>query len=213
LTVIPVDKPDTRLDYEAAKFSFLTTLIAKENRLQVCIVPGNNVQQIGIYLFERYKPCSSALFTIMELVELVRRITRGLYIGAYIHPCTKPSIVADCDTDDFATMLVHAFKQLPEPGAWKFPPFLGVGLVLSRHNSLPSNHFKALFADMLALLRGACHKYCDDTSSRARIMSPMSVRADVWDACVAEAMTIGECVSHKRRIRDRMLIWMSDPPL
>lgn len=153
LTVIPVDKPDIRLDYEAAKLSFLTTLVTAENRLQLCIVPGSNVQKIEIYLFKRYKPCSSALFTIMELVELARRITRGLYIGAFVHPCCKAFVAADCDTDDFATTLAHAFNQLPKPGEWKFAPFLGVGLVLSFPGAFASDTTRQ---GAICGLTGAC---------------------------------------------------------
>lgn len=50
--------------------------------------------------------------------------------------------------------------------------------------------------------------YLDDTPARAKIMSPMSVRIDVWGATVKEAMTLGECVrllSSKTRVRDHLL--------
>ncbi|KAJ9111187.1 hypothetical protein QFC20_002681 [Naganishia adeliensis] len=181
LTIIYLNKLDVNLDYKSVNIPLLTTLVSRENRLKACIVPGKGVQHIGIYLFKRYIPCSAALFAIMGLVEAAPLITKGYYI--------------ESNNGDFTPMLVQAFNQLPASGGWSFPPFLGGGLVLIAEARLPIAYTKRLVADVVALFREVCTSYCDDTKNAGgRILSPMSLRPDIWGASIDEAMMFGECL-------------------
>lgn len=140
--------------------------------------------------------CSSALFTIMELVDLARQITKGYYVEAFIHPWSGSTINAISDEDDFATLLVQAFKQLPAPGEWPFTPLHGVGLVFPTDIRLPLAYLRHLLAELFALCRDRCHTYCDATENPGeRLLRPMSVHLDFWGTSVEEAMVIGRCVS------------------
>jgi hypothetical protein len=191
-------KPDVELGYKSIGMPFLVKLVSGDNRLKVCIVTGKDTQNVGIYLFAKYLPCCEALFTIWELVEVARLITKAYYMGAYIHPCAVPTTHADSDGGDFTTMLIQAFNQLPAPGQWRFPPPLGVGLVFSTELRLPLVYVKSLLAEMVALCRDPCQTYCDETKNAGgRMLSPGSVRLDFWGASIDEAMMIGESVSRR----------------
>jgi hypothetical protein len=194
--VIPLHKPDVKHDYKNVNLSPLSLLLSNENRLKVCIVPDKDTRDIGIYLFENYKCCNSALWTIMQLVETTRTITKGFYVGAYMHPCMTLRSDTYFDSGDFTTVLVQAFDSLPPSGEWDIPPFLDIGLVLPTDTTLPLGYLKSLFADMLALLRETCRYYCDEArNAGGRMLSMMSIRMDMWGVRLQEAMMIGECVS------------------
>lgn len=196
LVIIPLHKPDVKHDHKTVNLSPLSLLLSNENRLKVCIVPDKNGRDIGIYLFENYEPCNSALWTIMQLVEATREITKGFHAGAYIHPCMELPSHAYSESGDFTTLLVQAFDSLPAAGEWDFPPFLCIGLVFPANSTLPLGYVKSMFADMVALLRESCRCYCDETSNAEGKMLPMmSIQIDLWGVSVQEAMMIGECVS------------------
>lgn len=114
-------------------------LLARENRLKMCIVPAKNEQDVGIYLFSHYKPCTSALYTMMELVETTREITQGWYVGAYIHPCTTPPISASSDAGDFTTLLFKRSTRFQPRVNGNLRRFSASGLCYPPMTTCPSN--------------------------------------------------------------------------
>jgi hypothetical protein len=202
LTVIPTTKPDIKLDFASSKLPFVDAIATQPNRLKACLVVGKDMG-IGLYLFKKYQPCSDGMWTVMQLADTARDLSNSYCIWVCMHPYTSmPTSSRDSPIEvngDIKALIVEGARIIPHAKDIMIPSFLGIELALPP-TSIPSYYFKALVAEMFALVRPATQAYMGGPNLEGREIAdlpPMSIRLDFYGATVSEAMIAGEAVSEE----------------
>jgi hypothetical protein len=165
---------------------------------------------MGLYLFKPYQPCSTGMWTIMQLTDSARRISRCPCICVSLHPYSKmPKSSRDSPIEgdgDIRSLLVQGARNLPPVEDLRIPPFVTIQLV-HPPNGLPSYYLKSIASEMLALVRPATQVYMRSDNLEQRGLSALSIQMDFFGATIREAMIAGEAVSGIMRFHGSTMIY------
>jgi hypothetical protein len=205
LTIIPASKPNVRLGVDSAINPILTAIMKHPDRLKACIVTGKQ-NIIGLYLFENYRPSSSAMATIVPLMCAACLIYKTARMCVCVHPCARmsnSSMDASIDVDrDIESCLVEGARHIPPVIDLRISANFRIEVVLPP-NGVPASYFKGLVSEMLALVRPTAQEYMGCKSLKERGLSPRDLRLDFFGATISEAMSAGDVVSTCIFVRSR----------